>query len=328
MSPLVSVIIPTAGRSAYLARSVESALAGMVATEVEVIVVPNGPDESWQQTLLPYRNNPAVRVVRLTEAHANVARNTGLAEARGELVRFLDDDDYLIPEGACKQYELIRSTRADVVSGSIKLVDEHGRCFDLWRQPDMDDLCAAMLGPWRKCQPTAHVYRRSSLGNNKWNPNTAVRQDFEWLFELCVSAELRWIKTSEIVGVWQHHWRDRISTSVPFNDVRKLTVKMLMRSYNALLSAGRLSQNRRRAIAQGLWGCVHTAFFLEPRYWSQIARQIRLIDATARPDLRFYGFPMLRLVDPLLLQWMMLPKRWLFYSARKLFRKWRLRHHW
>jgi glycosyltransferase involved in cell wall biosynthesis len=328
MKPLVSVIIPTARRPVYLSRSIESALAGMEEMSVEVIVVPNGPDESWREALRSYQNNPAVRVVRVAEANANVARNAGLAEAKGEFIRFLDDDDYLIPEGARKQYELIKTSEVDVVSGSIKLVDAHGRCFELWRQPEMDDLCTAVLGPWRKCASLAHVYKRSILGNARWNPETPVRQDFEWLFSLCASSELRWEKTDEIVGVWQHHWEDRISSAVPYNDVRKLTVQMLMRSYETLLSMGRLNDNRRRAVAQGLWGCVHAAFFLEPSYWNQVARTIRKIDSTARPVLGAYNYPVLCLIDPLLIQWMLLPKRWLSHHIRRLLEKWRLQHHW
>ncbi len=110
MTPLVSIIIPTHNRPHFLPRAVDSALAGMPAGEVEVIVVPNGPDESWKQSLLPYKHNSSVRVIPITAANANIARNTGLAAANGEFVRFLDDDDYLIPEGAVKQYALIKES--------------------------------------------------------------------------------------------------------------------------------------------------------------------------------------------------------------------------
>jgi glycosyltransferase involved in cell wall biosynthesis len=103
MTPLVSVIIPTIGRPQYLPRAINSALTGIESKDVEVIVVPNGPDNSWQETLQPYHNNQSVRVIRIMEANANIARNAGLDEARGEFVRFLDDDDYLIPGGVLKQ---------------------------------------------------------------------------------------------------------------------------------------------------------------------------------------------------------------------------------
>ena len=112
INPNVTVIIPTSNRPHYLPRAVDSALAGMKSGDVEVIVVPNGPDESWRDVLRPYKSDKFVRVVRVKGANANIARNAGLAKARGEFVRFLDDDDYLIPEGAVRQYALIRGVRS------------------------------------------------------------------------------------------------------------------------------------------------------------------------------------------------------------------------
>ena len=143
-------------------------------------------------------------MVRIQEANANIASNAGLATARGEFVRFLDDDDYLIPEGAVRQYELIRASGVDVVSGSVQLVDESGRCFDVWHQPDTDDLCSAVLGPRRLCLPSAHIYRRSRLCNTRWNAKTSVRQDLDFLFDLCATTELNWQRIDNVVGVWQH----------------------------------------------------------------------------------------------------------------------------
>ena len=96
MTPIISVVIPTSNRPHYLPRAVDSALTGMDAGDVEVVVIPNGPDQSWRKALLPFKKNPAVRVVRIPDSNANIARNAGLAAARGEYVRFLDDDDYLI----------------------------------------------------------------------------------------------------------------------------------------------------------------------------------------------------------------------------------------
>ena len=328
MNPIVSVVIPTANRPHYLPRAIESAMAGMNAGDAEVIVVPNGPDESWRKAMVPYQRNPSVRVIRISEANANIARNAGLADARGEFVRFLDDDDYLIPEGAIKQYELIEAAGVDVVSSSVKLVDAGGRCFDVWHQPDIKDLCAAVTGPWRVCLPLAHVYRRSIIDNAKWNPETSVRQDVEWLFDLCAAMDLRWKKTDDVVGVWQHHWDQRISSSMQFNEIRRITVPMLLRTYECLEAEGRMNSARRRAVALGLWGCVQAAFFLEPAYWRRIAEVARRIDPAARPVQNLYSFPVLCRLNPLFIQWLMLPKRLAFHHGRQLLKKWRFRHNW
>jgi glycosyltransferase involved in cell wall biosynthesis len=328
MSPLVTVVIPTANRPKYLPRAVESALAGLDAQDVEVIVVPNGPDETWREAMLSFKNSSSVRVVCSKEANANIARNVGLEAARGEYVRFLDDDDYLFSDGALKQYELIEASRADVVSGSIQLVDESGREFDIWRQPNVDDLCVGVLGPWRRCIPVGHVYRRSSLEGIWWRPDTHVRQDVEWQFNLCADREMHWEKIDDVVGVWQHHWGQRVSSATEYGEIRKLTAHMLLEAYQTLVAAERMTDERRVAVIQGLWGCVHAAFFLEPRYWSQIAHTINNIDSTVRPVLGLYNFPVLRNVDPITLLWIMLPKRWASYHVRSLLKILRLRHHW
>jgi glycosyltransferase involved in cell wall biosynthesis len=322
MTPLVSIIIPTANRPDYLPRAVGSALSGMASKDVEIIVVPNGSDESWRESLLSYQNNPSVRVVRISEANANIARNAGLAKARGKYVRFLDDDDYLIPEGAIKQYELIQVLGTDVVSGSVQLVNDHGRCFDVWHQPNIEDFCSAVLGPWRVCLPLAHVYRHSILKIAQWNPATSGRQDVEWLLDLCAAMELRWKRTNDVAGVWHHHWGQRISSSQQFKEIRnKMTVPMLLKTYEILQREGRLNETRRQATSLGLWDFIHSAFFLEPAYWTRIARIAQRIYPTARPMHTIYRFPLFCHLNPLIIQWVMLPKRLIFHKIRMMHRR-------
>lgn len=329
MNPIVSVIIPTANRPQWLPRALDSALAGMHPGEVEVIVVPNGPDTSWRDALQPYNENKFVRVISIPDANANIARNTGLNASKGKFVRFLDDDDYLIPAGARKQYEMIRESGADVVSGSVRLVDQADRCYDVWHQPDTQDLCAAVAGPWRVCLPVAHVYRRSVLGKSQWDPKTPVRQDVEWLLDLCAAADLSWEKTGEVAGVWQHHWGQRVTSSKNFTKIRhKKTVPMLIRTFDRLKKEDRLNAERRRAIALGLWDFVHGAFFLDPVFWSRVVRRAQQIDPGARPTQAFYNYPIIRHLTPLMLQWMMLPKRWLFHHIRQMFKRRQIRISW
>jgi glycosyltransferase involved in cell wall biosynthesis len=323
MSPFVSVVIPTANRPQYLSRAIESALAGMDPGNIEVIVVPNGPDESWREPLRPYDNNYSVKTIRIEEGNANIARNAGLKEARGEFIRFLDDDDYLFPENAVKQYELIMSTGADVVSGNVNVVDEHGSLLYVWRQPAHEDLCAAVLGPTRNCQPTGHVYRRASLKTARWNPNTAVRQDVEWLLDLCSVADLKWKKIEDVVGVWQQHPGRRISSEIHLNDLCKVTVPMVLRTYEALKNENRLTDARREAVSKALWGFAHRAFFFEPLYWAKVARTARKIHPKVRPIQAMYNSPLIKYLDPLLILWLLFLKRRIFYwlgQARRIVR--------
>ncbi len=328
MDPKLSVIIPTANRPQYLPRAVESALAGMKPGEVEVIVAPNGPDESWKESLKPFLGDRTVRIIPIPEANANIARNAGLEAARGKFVRFLDDDDYLIPEGARIQYDVITSSSADVVSGNVELVNELGKTFNIWNQPVTADFCAAVLGPWCNCHPTAHIFRRKAIADIQWNPNTVKSQDLEFLYNLCAAKEIRWQKINRVVGVWYHHWNQRTSLALPHNDARKIVVPMLLCAYDQIRQSGRLNPERQNAIASNLWTLVHTAFFLEPKFWTDIGHYARTLDSSARPMQPLYTLPFIRCLDPLVLQRIIFPKRWVSYKLRTILNKLRIKHLW
>lgn len=92
-APLFSVIIPTYGRPEFLTEAVSSVLRQSVGS-VECIVV---DDCSSQPPTLP--RDPRIRLVRRREnGGPGAARNTGLAEATGTFVAFLDDDDLFEPD--------------------------------------------------------------------------------------------------------------------------------------------------------------------------------------------------------------------------------------
>jgi glycosyltransferase involved in cell wall biosynthesis len=91
-SPEFSVIIPTFGRPAFLADSVESVLRQTI-TDFECIVV---DDASPVTPTLP--DDPRLRLVRReTNGGPPAARNTGIGAASGRFLAFLDDDDVWLP---------------------------------------------------------------------------------------------------------------------------------------------------------------------------------------------------------------------------------------
>jgi len=88
----VTIVITTRDRPALLRRAVDSALA-QTRAPLEVVVVDDGSAEPTG----PFPD-PRVRVVRHPSPQGSAAaRNAGLQAARGRLVTFLDDDDWLLP---------------------------------------------------------------------------------------------------------------------------------------------------------------------------------------------------------------------------------------
>jgi glycosyltransferase involved in cell wall biosynthesis len=91
--PLFTVIVPTYMRRALLEEAIGSVLAQTV-QDFEVIVVDDG---SIEPAVVP--DDPRIRVARRpVRGTPPAARNTGLANARGRYVTFLDDDDRYTPD--------------------------------------------------------------------------------------------------------------------------------------------------------------------------------------------------------------------------------------
>lgn len=109
--PEISVVIPTRGRPELVTRAVTGAL-GQTFRDLEVLVVVDGPDEATLAALAEV-GDPRLRVVALPESGgAPNARNTGVREARGRWVAFLDDDDEWLPEKLSVQHDLARNSPA------------------------------------------------------------------------------------------------------------------------------------------------------------------------------------------------------------------------
>ncbi|MGE0735482.1 MAG: glycosyltransferase family 2 protein [Alphaproteobacteria bacterium] len=93
--PLVSVVLPTRNRSALLQRAIAS-VERQTYPHWELLIVDDGSTDGTQ-AFLAALGNPRIRHFRADGVGAGAARNVALAEARGELVAYLDDDNIMMP---------------------------------------------------------------------------------------------------------------------------------------------------------------------------------------------------------------------------------------
>lgn len=90
IAPLTTCIIPVYNGAAFLAEAVTSALA-QTHPAMEIVIVDDGSTDQTPEVARSFGDR--VSYVHQANAGPAVARNTGLAAARGELVAFLDADD-------------------------------------------------------------------------------------------------------------------------------------------------------------------------------------------------------------------------------------------
>jgi glycosyltransferase involved in cell wall biosynthesis len=95
-APKISVIIPCYNSGAYLDEAVDSVLAQTL-QDLEIIIVDDGSKDPATRRLLADYRRPKTRVLRIRNQGPAVARNLGIAEARGKYILPLDADDRIRP---------------------------------------------------------------------------------------------------------------------------------------------------------------------------------------------------------------------------------------
>jgi len=108
----ISIITPCYNGARYIRETLQSALT-QTHPPLEVIVIDDGSTDD--SATLAEAAGPSVRVVRQPNQGESVARNRGIAEARGSHVLFLDADDLLEPESLSRLAAAIEG-RPDAVA--------------------------------------------------------------------------------------------------------------------------------------------------------------------------------------------------------------------
>jgi glycosyltransferase involved in cell wall biosynthesis len=105
--PAVSVVIPTFRRSAMIRETLDSVFAQSFA-DFEVVVVDDGSPDDTRERLAPLARAGKIRYLEQSNQGRGGACNRGIAEARGEFLALLDDDDLWPADKLAWQVEVLR----------------------------------------------------------------------------------------------------------------------------------------------------------------------------------------------------------------------------
>ena len=104
--PKVSAVITTYNRSGLLPRAVNSVLA-QTYDDYEIIIVDDCSTDNTQRVITKLTDSRIRHFRHEVNKGVSAARNTGIANARGEYIAFLDDDDEWLPTRLAKQSALM-----------------------------------------------------------------------------------------------------------------------------------------------------------------------------------------------------------------------------
>lgn len=131
-SPLLSVIVPVYNTQDFLAECLDS-ICSQTYKHLEIICVNDGSTDNSPQILAQYeKNDSRIRIIHQDNAGLAEARNTGIEAASGELITFVDSDDYLRTDayGSVIPY---MTDDIDLVCFSVEVVGKPGERYNKLR---------------------------------------------------------------------------------------------------------------------------------------------------------------------------------------------------
>ncbi len=131
MTPFFSVVIPVYNRADRLGAALHSVLA-QDDPDFEIVVVDDGSRDD-PRAVVDAIADPRIRYIRQDNAGGGAARNTGILNAVGDYIAFLDSDDVFLPHHLRAMRRLLAGTRN--TAGYARIVVDRGEGRTLLKPP-------------------------------------------------------------------------------------------------------------------------------------------------------------------------------------------------
>jgi glycosyltransferase involved in cell wall biosynthesis len=221
-----SVVIPTFNRAYLIERPIQSVLA-QTCSSFEIIIVDDNSTDNTEE-LVKGIGDSRIKYVRHDQNHgSNVARNTGIENATGEYIAFLDSDDEWLPEKLEKQLKVLSN---DPEIGAcytwIRSVHENTK-RELIVSPEFQGFIFEDLLYSQFVNPSSTVVRRSCFDTvGVFDVNPAFRSCQDWDLWLRLSQSYRFAMVPEVLTIWWNHSSKNRNTN---------NAAMMFQGFSALL---------------------------------------------------------------------------------------------
>lgn len=181
---MISVVIPLYNKEKSIEQSLKSVLSQSY-DDFEVVVVDDGSTDD-SVAVVEAINDPRIRFVKQENGGPSKARNTGVKNAKGEWVLFLDADDELLPD-ALRYFAHIIKTHPDVDMFLGEVLINNGNTEHLGveyknglvKNPFKDHV----FGRLYQCSGTT-VYRKSIVEKYPFDERVRRYEDLQRIFKL------------------------------------------------------------------------------------------------------------------------------------------------
>ena len=184
-SVVVSVVIPAHRCAQYIVQGIESVL-NQSLTNHEILVINDGSPDSaeLEQVLTPYAGK--IRYFKQGTKGPSGARNTGIRNAFGKYVAFLDGDDYWTPDHLAKNVAILERDPGLVLAYCdcilVKNGQPYNRVFFVQNQPSTVTFETLLLQSSTISTSSVVVSREAILAAGGFDETLYRCEDFDmWL---------------------------------------------------------------------------------------------------------------------------------------------------
>jgi glycosyltransferase involved in cell wall biosynthesis len=237
--PKISVVIPAYRAARTIGRAVDSVLAQSHAPNT-ILIVDDGSPEDLATALTGYGGR--VQLVRKANGGAASARNFGLDRCEGELIAFLDADDYWAPRKLERQLAVLdRHPEVGVVAGRFWIQDPgRERVVNRAGDPCLYDRVwfhppgSTAFEIARRIWTSVLLVRRSALGGLRFDENLSTAEDVDLWVRLLKAAPV-YLDSEPLATAVQE--TGSLSRSDPGRDSRNM-LKVIQRNAGLLGRTG------------------------------------------------------------------------------------------
>lgn len=230
----VSIIIPFYNIAQDIfVRCIES-VKKQTYTNIEIIVVDDG-SKSEYASFLDFICSSTIRVIHKKNEGVSKARNTGIANAAGQYITFVDGDDYISPKMIEEGIAYIQREKCNIVVGRIKKSDNPDEKFDVCKKSavytlseDRNYLLESIFAPellggkeqeWQHIMqaPVAKIIEKSLLENCLFPEEVDISEDTIWNYCLMQNCHDK-VRVGILLNGWYIYYQNVSSTLHTYKD--------------------------------------------------------------------------------------------------------------
>lgn len=191
--PLISVIVPIYKVEDYLERCIQS-IVNQTYRNLEIILVDDGsPDQcgtmcdSWRE------KDSRIKVIHKKNGGLSDARNAGMEVATGELMGFVDSDDWIEPYMYELLYQHMQQDNSDIAACGVEMVWEDGAPSRMLTASgsyilSRDEAMRALMEESLLKQPVWYKLYKTPLVQNIPFPVGKCHEDVFWSYQAVGTA--------------------------------------------------------------------------------------------------------------------------------------------